>query len=369
MPDYYNSDNYNRPPQPASQPTQIPQPQQPIGQQPQQPAQKPQLPNMPQKPVQAAPVGKRPVKKKGGSNKVFLIIIAVLLLIIIGVVAWLIIATAASNKAKEEALNAQQQAELAFEQYKMQQEFDELNSQFMTLEDQRIQIMDDSVKRELEEKYEAARLKVEILEKQLRDQRNMSQQEIEKLKGEIATLREILKNYLAQIDQLNRENEQLRAENEHLQNQNTNLTNQVAETSRQNEHLSERMTLAEKLNVTGVQLMALNKKGGNEKKVQKAKQLMVTFTIPQNNSTPVGEKTIYLRIVSPSGQLLGNAGSFPFEGTTLACSAKKTIEYAGQEIGGINIYWDVNTALTPGSYTVELFTDGYRLCSKSLNLN
>lgn len=344
MADYYNSDNYNRP---------------------QQPEQTPQMPGF-QSQSQPAPVQR---KKKGDNSKTFLIIIAVLLLALIVVVTLFIFHSAAKNKAVEEALNKQQQTELAFEQYKMQQEFDELNSQFMTLEDQRIQIMDDSVKRELEEKYEAARMQVEMLEKQLRDQRNMSQQEIDKLKGEIATLREILKNYIAQIDQLNRENEQLRAENEELQNQNTTLTNQVAETSRQNEHLNERMTLAEKLNVTGVQLIALNKKGGNEKKVQKAKQLMVTFTIPQNNSTPVGEKTIYLRIVSPSGQLLGNAGSFDFEGASLVCTAKRTIEYAGVEIGGVNIYWDITTALTPGQYTVELFTDGYRLCSKQLNLN
>ena len=46
------------------------------------------------------------------------------------------------------------------------------------------------------------------------------------------------------------------------------------------------MTLAEKLNVTGVTLTALNKKGRKEKNVTKARQLMVTFTIPQNNSTP-----------------------------------------------------------------------------------
>lgn len=337
MPDYYS--NYNSQPEPAPQPAPMP--------------------------------ASRPPKKKkgGGNNKTLLIVIAVLLLALIVVVTWFILSACSNKKAVQEALNRQQQAELAMEQYKMEQEFNELNDQFISLEDQRIQIMDDSVKRELEAKYEAARMKVEMLEKQLRDQRNLSQQEINKLKGEIATLREILKNYLAQIDQLNRENQQLRAENEELQNQNTHLSTQVAETSRQNEHLSERMTLAEKLNVTGVQLLALNGKGKSEKKVSKAKQLMVTFTIPQNNSTPVGEKTIYLRLVSPTGQLLGSAGSFDFEGASLVCSAKKTVEYAGQEIGGVKIYWDVNTALTPGSYTVELFTDGYRLCSKSLNLN
>lgn len=339
MSDYYNSDSYTNPA-------------------PQQPTPRPT-------PTQPRPNG----KKKGGNSRTLLIVIAVLLLVVIGVVAWLIISTSASNKAKEEALNAQQQAELALEQYKMEQEFNELNSQFQTLEGQQIVIQDDSVKRELEEKYQAARMQVEMLEKQLRDQRNMSQQEINKLKNEIATLREILKNYVAQIDQLNKENEQLRAQNEELQNKNNSLSSQVAETTRQNEHLNERMTLAEKLNVTGVQLVALNNKGKTEKKVQKAKQLMVTFTIPQNNSTPVGEKTIYMRIVSPTGQLLGNGGSFQFEGTTLTCSAKKAIEYAGQEIGGIKIFWDIDTALSPGTYTVELFTDGYRLCSRQLNLN
>ena len=101
----------------------------------------------------------------------------------------------------------------------------------------------------------------------------------------------------------------------------------------------------------------------------KATQLMVSFTIPQNNSTPVGEKTIYMRIVSPSGQLLDGGGSFSFEGGSVPCSAKRTIEYAGEEIGGVTIYWDVNTALTAGEYTVELFADNYRLVRRSFTLN
>ena len=129
------------------------------------------------------------------------------------------------------------------------------------------------------------------------------------------------------------------------------------------------MTLAEKLNVTGLSLTPLNKKGKNEKKVQKAVQLAVTFTIPQNNSTPVGEKTIYLRLVSPSGQLLGGGGNFSFEGASVPCSAKKVIEYAGEEMSGITIYWDVNTPLIAGEYTVELFADNYRLISRTFNLN
>lgn len=228
--------------------------------------------------------------------------------------------------------------------------------------------MDDSVKRDLTEKYENARLQVEALQAELKNQKNKSAAQITKLKNEIETLRALLRHYVEEINRLNKENQELRTENEQIKKQNNRLNDRVAATSRENEQLSKRMTLAEKLNVTGLSLTPLNKKGKKEKKVQKAAQLMVSFTIPQNNSTPVGEKTIYLRIVSPSGQVLGNGGTFPFEGGSVECSAKKIIEYAGEEIGGVTIYWDVNTALTAGDYTVELFADNYRLISRSFNL-
>ena len=94
----------------------------------------------------------------------------------------------------------------------------------------------------------------------------------------------------------------------------------------------------------------------------------MTFTIPQNNSTPVGEKTLFVRITSPEGTVLGAHGSFSFEGGSLPYTEKKTIEYTGQEIAGLTIYWNVNTALTPGDYTVEIFADNYRLTSRRFSI-
>lgn len=206
---------------------------------------------------------------------------------------------AGKERALEAEREAREQAELNLDQALMDRDFDELNREFSSLENQRVSIMDDSVKRELTEKYEAAKLKVEKLQQELQNQKKKSAAEIKKLKDEISTLRALLRHYVEEINRLNQENQELRTENETIKKENTRLSSQVQETSRKNEVLSERMTLAEKLNVTGVNLTALNKKGKNEKKVSKAKQLMVTFTIPQNNSTPVGEKTIYMRLISP----------------------------------------------------------------------
>ncbi len=307
-------------------------------------------------------------KIKDKSKRILLGVISVLLVIVLGACVWFAMSLAGKERALEAEREAREQAELNLDQALMDRDFDELNREFSSLENQRVSIMDDSVKRELTEKYEAAKLKVEKLQQELQNQKKKSAAEIKKLKDEISTLRALLRHYVEEINRLNQENQELRTENETIKKENTRLSSQVQETSRKNEVLSERMTLAEKLNVTGVNLTALNKKGKNEKKVSKAKQLMVTFTIPQNNSTPVGEKTIYMRLISPSGQLLGSAGTFSFEGGSVECSAKKTVEYAGEEIANTHIYWDVNTALSPGDYTVELFADNYRLARRSFSL-
>ena len=259
------------------------------------------------------------------------IVMAILLLAVAGFGIWQV-ASLKSQVAEAELRN--EELMLDNEQLQLSNEFDMLNSEFQQYEDQA--------------QKSAARIK--------------------ELQGEISTLKGLLRHYIAQIDSLGKENAGLRAENSEIKAQNERLSSRVQEETRKNENLSERMTLAEKLNVTGVTLTPLKKNGKTEKNVTKAKQLKVTFTIPQNNSTPVGEKMIYMRLVSPEGQLLGGAGSFEFEGKSIPASARKSIEYAGDEIAGITIYWDVNTTLTPGEYTVELFTDGYRLCSRRFTL-
>ncbi len=303
---------------------------------------------------------------KGGSRRnIIIIAIAAAVAIVVG---FLIFTTVRATRQAEAARAELEQQQLDIAQADLEREYQDLNDEFAQFENSRRFITDDSVKRELNDKYEAARIQVEKLQQELNNQKHKSAAEISKLRNEINTLRALLRHYVEEIDRLNKENQELRNENQQVKDENRRLSSQVTETSKRNEVLSERMTLAEKLNVTGLTLTALNKKGKTEKKVAKAVQLMATFTIPQNNSTPVGEKTIYMRIISPSGQLLGPGGTFSFEGGNVEYTARKIIEYAGEEIGGVTIYWDVNTPLIAGEYTVELFADNFRLISRKINL-
>ena len=305
------------------------------------------------------------------NKKVIVGIGAALLLLLAGAIIFSVKQVSSLRQEVADAQAQNEQLQIANDQLQLSNELDAINSEFQQYENQAVELANDTILA----KYTAAKAKVEQLMNELKSQKATSQAEIEaksakikELQGEISTLRDLLRHYIAQVDSLSKENTGLKAENAEIRTVNETLSSQVQEVSQKNEARSQRLTLAEKLNVTGVSLQALNGKGKNEKNVTKAKQLKVTFTIPQNNSTPVGPKTIYMRLTGPEGSLLGNAGSFSFEGASVACTAKRTVEYAGDEIPGVTMYWDVNTTLNPGDYTVELFADNYRLTSRRFTL-
>ncbi len=307
---------------------------------------------------------------------------AVVILIAAGGLIWWLMSDAGkgAEDRMEQAQNDQNQLDsaavqaLELQQQLAMSELENADRDLVQLEGQRELVTSDNTKLRLTRQYEAARVEIERLKKQLDAQLKKQKKadaesaaEISKLRGEIETLRGLLRHYLEEIARLNQENDALRAENQQLSSDLQSTTARANDLDQRNQVLNERMTLAEKLNVTGVGLTALNKKGKNEKKVQKAAQFVISFTIPQNNSTPVGTKTVYARLISPEGSLLGGAGSFSFEGASVACSAKKSFDYEGAEVS-LRIYVDVNTALSPGEYTVELFADNYRLCSRRISM-
>lgn len=296
-----------------------------------------------------------------------LIIIVAAVAILLAIVGVVFAMMSSKNKELEAArqLAEETQQQLLAQQMQINElELLKIDDDFQQMEGQSVLLANDSIV----EKYQAARAQIEKLRAELNNEKTKSAAQIKKLTDEINTLKGILRDYTARINELMAENDQLKEENTTIKNKNQQLNSQVQDMTRKNEHLTERMTLAEKLNVTGLTLRALNKKGKNEKNITKATRLCVTFTIPQNNSTPAGEKIIYLRITTPEGDLLSGGGSFGFEGATLQATARRSIEYANEEIGGVEIYWDVTSTLNPGPYTVELFCDNFRLASRQFEM-
>lgn len=303
--------------------------------------------------------------------KTILIAAGAVLLCLIGLIVALIVNNSHNASVANEAQARADSLAIANDQLVLTNEFNQLNADFNQYEGQQVYLKNDS----LVQKYNEARMKVEGLIRELnaeksKNARNMSasRAKIKQLEGEIATLKGIVRHYLEEIKRLGEENAGLKQEIQQVQEKNAAMSTQLTEATAQNTKLNETVQLARKLNITGLSFHAYNKKGKVEKKIAKARQLGVSFTVSPNNTASAGMKNFYMRIISPEGTLLGGGGgNFTIDGRSVPSTAHRAVEYANEETR-VTIYWDVNTTLTPGDYTVEVFCDGYRLTSRHFTM-
>ena len=190
--------------------------------------------------------------------------------------------------------------------------------------------------------------------------------EIIRLKKELATLRQVLRDYIMQIDSLGRENEALRADNSNLRQENQQAQASITDLASKNEQLSDKVAIASQLDATAISATARNKRGKECHKVKDAKKFAINFTISRNVTTQTGMRTLYLRITTPTGETLTQGGTFNYENRTLEYSIRKDIEYTGEE-QAITVYWDVNQTLMGGQYRVDIFADGNRIGGTSFS--
>lgn len=209
--------------------------------------------------------------------------------------------------------------------------------------------------------------RVQKLLQELKDTKATNAREIMRLKKELATLRAILKDYVMQIDSLNRENQALKVDNDKLRNQNQQAREHITDLSTEKEQLVEKVAIASQLNATSISASAKNKKGKETDKISKAKKFVISFNIARNVTTQTGMRTIYVRIGTPTGTVLTNGGTFQYENRDLQYSIAKEIEYTGEE-HSITVYWDIAESLSAGEYRVDIFADGQNIGSTTFEM-
>ena len=242
---------------------------------------------------------------------------------------------------------------LKMDKAEMENEYEQFAMQYNEM---MAQINNDSLINQLAIEQE----RVQKLLEELRQTKAENTREIIRLKKELATLRAILKDYVMQIDSLNRENQALKVDNDKLRNQNQLAKEHITTLSTQNEELVDKVAIASQLNATGIYAMAHNKRGKDTDKIRKAKKFVVSFTLARNVTTETGMRSIYVRITTPTGSILTNGGTFQYENRDLQYSILKEVEYNGEELP-VTVYWDIAESLTAGQYRVDIFADGQNI--------
>lgn len=289
-------------------------------------------------------------------NKKILIPLVVVIILLIAGVAYL------ANDLNEQKVANQEMQELAeMDKKEMENEYQQFATQYSEM---RAQITNDSIIAQLT----AEQLKTERLLKELKEVKSSNAREITRLKKELATCRAVIRSYVLEIDSLNRLNQTLVAENSQVKAQYAEANRQIAGLSSEKANLSEKVAIAAQLDAIGIELSMLDKKNKSTSKVSKCKKLKLNFALAKNVTATSGNKTIYARITSPAGSVLGGAGSFAYENKNLQATAKKSVEYGGKETP-ITLYWDVTQALEAGTYHVSIFADGNMIGSRSFSFD
>jgi len=158
------------------------------------------------------------------------------------------------------------------------------------------------------------------------------------------------------------------AENTRMRGQYAEATRQIEGLNSEKASLSQKVAIAAQLDATSINMIAKKKNGKPVKKIKDCKSIEVQFHITRNVTASNGVRTIYVRITTPTGNVLKGGGTFQYENKNIEYSMKKSIEYNGEETA-VSTYWQVGEYLGPGNYTVSIFADGNMIGSRVFTYN
>ena len=266
-----------------------------------------------------------------------------------------------SEKLKEKEQEIEQLRQLAeLDRREMENQYAEFAVQYAELKKT---VQNDSLATLLDLEQKRA----ERLLKELKNVKANSSAEILRLKKELATVRAVLKDYIRQVDSLQRlnialasERDKALAEAERTRKENTAISEVRAQ-------LEEKVEIAAQLNATGVTITPLKKNGKAAKKAKDIKTFSIDFTVTRNVTADTGNRMVYVRLMKPNNQLANPTGKFAYEDREIDYSAAKSIEYSGEEVQ-LQVYVPIQEYLSPGTYHAFVFIDGQMIGSGSVEL-
>ena len=288
------------------------------------------------------------------NKKVIIPIFAVLLVLLVGVVLFL------SHSLNEQKEVNQEMMELAeLDKKEMENEYQQFADQYSEM---KTRINNDSLVAQLTKEQ----MRTQDLLKEPKEVKSNDAREIARLKKELATCRAIIRSYIIEIDSLNRLNQNLREENSQIRGQYEEANRQIAGLNTEKASLSEKVAIAAQLDATAISLQPQTSNGKATKKLKKIRKFLLTFNIAKNVTAAAGNKTVYVQIKTPTNVVLSSAGTTAYENRHIQYTAKKTIEYTGEETP-MSIYCNISEALIAGTYRVSIFCDGNMIGSRSFS--
>lgn len=177
------------------------------------------------------------------------------------------------------------------------------------------------------------------------------------------------------IANLQRENVTLASNVKVLDDENTGLKTQrqvlrdsVTTYASQNQELSTKVTRASALRAQNVKVFAVNSRGkvkeDDSYKAKKLDKIKLTYTLLDNPLTREEPKEVYVRVLDPNGAVVSDmangSGTFSVDGNETIYTTKQTVSYTNNN-QNVELLYSRGIPYKPGKYTVELYSEGFRI--------
>jgi len=304
-----------------------------------------------------SPMGNNPQPGKRNNSAIYWVAIIILL----GVCIFLFVSR--NHMAQQNDITNKQIDSVKTDRVALQSDFDAASAKIDQLVSENVK-MDSSLQNK---QAELQKMKQQI--KGILGDSKATASQLKQARELINSLNDKTKDYEARIAELEKENTALTG-------QNKSLTQERDSTVQQNIAIKK---VGSVLHASNIRMEPIHKKrNGKEKETTKAKKvndLRIMFDIDENRIADAGTKQLYLRILGPDGNVVSSAAYGSGNITTSAGSqvnytlVKEVALQKEQPVKDITIDWSQDNDYKKGSYTIEIYNEGYKVGSGSVTLH
>lgn len=215
---------------------------------------------------------------------------------------------------------------------------------------------------------ELQKAKAEV-ELELKRSNKRSAKALQELKDRVEGYQELLKLKDQEIEKLKNVNTQLFSENKTLKTKQNKLSDSIVNLSKNKDELATKVAIASQLKAENISIKALNNKGKERDSPFKNRQLQklkVEFNLAENKVAPIEGKKIIIRIIDENGQVIFDvargSGTFMFNGKEEFYTAAQDILFDNTK-QKLSYLYEKGSDYASGKYSVEIFTDNYKIGS------
>ncbi|MEQ8425865.1 MAG: chromosome segregation protein SMC, partial [Cyclobacteriaceae bacterium] len=213
---------------------------------------------------------------------------------------------------------------------------------------------------------ELEKAKAEV-DAELKRTRSRTSRNIKELKDRVEGYEQLLKLKDEEIEKLKSLNKELYTENRTLKTTQNQLSDSINRLSANKDELATKVAIASQLKAENIAVASVNARGKERTSPFRSKQLeslKVEFNIAENKVAPIEGKKIMIKVTDENGQVIFDvargSGTFMLDGKEEFYTAAQEILFDNTR-QKLSFLYEKGSEYASGSYTVEIFTDGYKM--------